>query len=136
MPEESTDLVVLTRQGYEAMSRGDLDGVMSFYAHDAVVTSHGIGTFEGHAAVRAFSQDWLASFEAMTVELEEVRDLGSGVAFAVIALSGRPLGSSVEVRLRFGSVAEWTNGLIVRIRNYTDIDEARAAAERLAEERG
>jgi hypothetical protein len=54
----------------------------------------------------------------------------------VIVLSGRPLASSVDVRLRFASVAEWTNGLIVRIRNYTDIDEAHAAAERLAEERG
>jgi hypothetical protein len=30
----------------------------------------------------------------------------------------------------------WEDGLIVRVTNYTDIDEARAAAERLAEERG
>ena len=28
------------------------------------------------------------------------------------------------------------NGKIARITNYTDIDDARAAAERLAEERG
>jgi hypothetical protein len=54
----------------------------------------------------------------------------------VIVLGGHPLASSVDVRLRFASVAEWTNGLIVRIRNYTDIDEAHAAAELLAEERG
>jgi ketosteroid isomerase-like protein len=138
MAEESTtpDLAELTRQQRDAWNRRDFDAAMSFYAHDAVFTSHGIGAFEGHTAIRGFNEDWLASFEGMTGEFEEVRDLGSGVALAVIVLSGRPLASSADVRLRFASVAEWTNGLIVRIRNYTDIDEAHAAAELLAEERG
>jgi hypothetical protein len=31
---------------------------------------------------------------------------------------------------------QWENGLVVRITVYTDIDEARAAAEGLAQERG
>jgi hypothetical protein len=31
---------------------------------------------------------------------------------------------------------DWSDGLIVRNTTYPDIDEARAAAERLAEERG
>jgi hypothetical protein len=34
------------------------------------------------------------------------------------------------------SVATWTNALIERTTTYPDIDEARAAAERLAQERG
>jgi hypothetical protein len=33
-------------------------------------------------------------------------------------------------------VSEWVEGLIVRVAVYDDVDEARAAAERLAEERG
>jgi hypothetical protein len=33
-------------------------------------------------------------------------------------------------------VGVWVDGLIERTTNYTDIDEARADAERLAEERG
>jgi ketosteroid isomerase-like protein len=138
MSQEATtpDLVELTRQLQDAWNRRDLDAAMSFYAQDAVFTSHGIGAFEGRTAIRGFNEDWLTSFEAMMGEYEEVRDLGSGVGFAVVVLSGRPLASSVDVRLRFASVTEWTNGLIVRIRNYTDIDEARTAAERLAEERG
>ena len=32
-------------------------------------------------------------------------------------------------------VQEWVDGLIVRLTNYTDIDETRTAAERLAESR-
>ena len=36
----------------------------------------------------------------------------------------------------FAAVGIWVDGKNVRTTNYTDIDEARAAAERLAEERG
>jgi hypothetical protein len=49
---------------------------------------------------------------------------------------GRPVGSSGEVQLRYGTVSVWEDGKIARITNYTGIDEARAAAERLAQERG
>jgi hypothetical protein len=38
--------------------------------------------------------------------------------------------------MRFAAVTTWVDGLIERNTNYTDIDEARAGAERLAEERG
>src|SRR5213080_4581579 len=49
-------------------------------------------------------------------------------------LKGRPIGSGGEVQLRYAAVTEWVGGMVVRDTNYTDIDEARAAAERLAEE--
>jgi hypothetical protein len=45
------------------------------------------------------------------------------------------VGSGGSVQLRYGSVAEWIDDLMVRNTTYTDIDEARTAAERLAEER-
>jgi hypothetical protein len=54
MPEDSTtpDLVALGRQAYEAMSRGDLDAVMSLFVADALYdgSAQGIGTFEGAEA--------------------------------------------------------------------------------------
>jgi hypothetical protein len=37
--------------------------------------------------------------------------------------------------MRYVSVNCWHEGIFLRITNYTDADEARAAAERLAEER-
>ena len=41
-----------------------------------------------------------------------------------------------RVQARHQQVFEWVQGVIIRITGYPDIDQARAAAERLAEERG
>ena len=64
--------------------------------------------------------------------------LGNGVAFAVAVQSARLAGSTGLVQGRYAAVSIWSDGLIERVTTYyyTDIDEARAAAERLAEERG
>ena len=51
-------------------------------------------------------------------------------------ITGHPVGSSGEVQIRFGSVASWTEAVVERLTAFMDIDEARAAAERLAQERG
>jgi ketosteroid isomerase-like protein len=140
MSEESTtpDLVELARRSFEAADRRDFGALMSFYAPDAVwdTSPMGLGVYENPTAIRGFFEDWMGAYEEYGMALEEVLDLGDGVAFAVAIQKGRPAGSSGEVRLRYASVSIWENSLIVRVTNYTDIDEARAVAERLAEERG
>ena len=140
MSEESTtpDLVELVRGSFEAADRRDFDALMSFYAPDAVwdMSPFGMGTFEGLAAILGFFEDWMGAYEEYEMALQEALDLGDGVAFAVAIQKGRPAGSSSEVRLRYASVSIWENSLIVRVTNYTDIDKARAAAERIAEEPG
>jgi hypothetical protein len=72
----------------------------------------------------------------MGAEAEEILDLGNGVTLAVLIFKSRPAGSGGEVRMRYAAVEVWVEGLVVSITNYVDIDEARAAAERLAESRG
>jgi len=138
--EESTtpDLVRLARQGYEAMSRGDLDAVMSLFAADAVydASAAGLGTFEGADAVRGFVEDWRRSWEDYLYEEEELLDLGHGVVLSVVRESGRLVGGKGRVDQRAAHLITWTNGKIERFKHYPDPDEARAAAERLAQERG
>jgi ketosteroid isomerase-like protein len=140
MPEESTtpDLVELGRRSIEAGNSGNIDAMLGFFAPDAVwdLSPVGMGTFEGHDAIRGFVEDWLGAYEELDMKAEEIHDLGNGVAWAVIALNGRPVGSSGYVQLRYAAVTIWTDGLGERTTNYLDIDEARAAAERLADERG
>ena len=139
MPDESTtpDLAELVRTQLEALTRNDLDAALRFYAPDCVVEQE-MGTLEGVSAFRAFLEEWLGSCEEIEWELEEVLDLGNVVGFVVIRLDSRPVGSSGHVQMRFGSVNARTEGLVVWIRHYTetDIEKARAAAERLAQERG
>jgi ketosteroid isomerase-like protein len=138
MSEESTtaDLVELVRRYVEAANRRDFDAIEAFYAPDAVLRGAQIGTFEGRAAARGLLEDVIAPYEEFRAETEEVLDLGFGVAFAVVVARGRVGGSSAEVPFRYASVTIWREGLVARQTNYTDIDEARAAAELLANERG
>jgi ketosteroid isomerase-like protein len=140
MADESTtpDLVRLARQGYEASNRGDLDGVMSLFAADAVydMSAAGLETFEGAEAIRGFIEDWHRSWEDYRYEEEELLDLGHGVVLSVLRESGRLVGGKGRVEQRVAHVIATANGRIERQTHYTDITEARAAAERLAEERG
>ena len=139
MPDESTtpDLVELGGKLFDAASRRDVNAMMSLYAPDAVWEAHPLGeAFEGAAAIRGFLEGWFSSYEAYQAMPEEILDLGSGVVLAVMIHEGRLAGSNSELRVRDAHIYEWAEGMIVRATVYADIDEARAAAERLAQERG
>jgi ketosteroid isomerase-like protein len=140
MTEESTtpDLVEMVHRCVEAMNRRDIDEWAMFFGTDSVwdLSQIGLGTYESRPAIRAFIGDWIGSYEEFELALEEVVDLGCGVVFAVVLQNGRLAGSAGEVQMRYASVNAGADGLFQRITNYADIDEARAAAERLAQERG
>jgi ketosteroid isomerase-like protein len=139
MPEESTtpDLVELGRRQVEAANRRDFDAIESLYARDAVLESIGMAaSFDGGVAIRRFFEDFIGAYEEYEVEPEEILDLGNGVIFGVLHQSGRPVGSSGRVQMRFASVGVSVEGVLVRNTLYTDIDQARADAEQLAESRG
>ena len=141
MPEESTvpyDLVQLTRAWLEAATSGDLDRALSFLSPDPIwdMSPMGLGVFKGLAAVRGFYEDWMGAYQDYSIEPEDIYDLGNGVTCCVILQQGRPLGSGGTVQLRYGSCAVWVGGKAAHVWNYPDIDEARAAAERLAEGQG
>ena len=137
VPEESTkpDLVELVRKQLEALDRRDLDGVMNNVAEDGVLEGRFENLFEGRAAIRRFIEDWFRVWEELDVEFEEVSDLGGGVVFAVVIQDGRPVAGDGRVRQREGWVYLWVGGSIARLTTL-EVDQARAAAERLAEELG
>jgi ketosteroid isomerase-like protein len=93
-------------------------------------------TFEGRTAIRGFYEDMAVAYEEFEWRSKEILDLGNGVGFSVARASGCPVGSTRRVELRAAIVAVWEEGPIVRYVIYSDTDEARAAAERLAQERG
>jgi hypothetical protein len=130
------DLVTLTQQLGDAQG---VDATMPFYRADAVydMSRVGLGTFEGRPAIRRFLEDWLSSYQETEDEMQETIDLGNGIVFARVRETGRPSGSPDQSRVHavYGFVFVWTDGKVARVTVYTDVDEARAAAERLAESR-
>ncbi len=138
MSEESTtpDLVELMGRAFEAANRRDLDAVAGSFAEDATFDGRGVPEhYEGRAAIRGMLEEWFGSYEELEFGLEEVRDLGDGVVFAVVVQNGRPGGSAGHLRQREGWVFVWAGGLIARLAT-SEVDEGRAAAERLAQDRG
>jgi limonene-1,2-epoxide hydrolase len=138
MPEESTtpDLVELVRGILAAANREDWDAILDLYASDAVWDTDGMGTFEGPSAIRGFWQDWWSSYERLEIDVQEILDIGNGVVLATFPFGGLPRGSTAEVRTQMALVYEWAHGAVAHVTSYFDVDEARAAAERLAESRG
>jgi ketosteroid isomerase-like protein len=138
MTEESTtpDVVELVRKQVEALDRGDIDGVMSTVTEDGVLDGRlAGGFFEGRAAIRGFLEEWFEVYEELGFEIEEISHLGAEVVFAVVIQDGRLAGGGGHVRQREGWVYLCVGGLVARL-TTSDVDEARAAAERLAQERG
>ena len=139
MPDESTtpNLVEIMRRRFEALNKHDIDAVMSFFAPNAILDVGSLGLHEvGANAIRAFTEDWWGSYEEYENAPEEIVQVGEDIVLVSTTLAGRLPGSSETLRLHGGYLYEFQDGLIVRWAIYPGIDEARAAAERLAEERG
>jgi ketosteroid isomerase-like protein len=139
MSDEATipDLVELSHRRLEAVNRRDLEAVLSFFAADAVwdMSPIDMGIFEGRAAIREALQNWWDMFPGIVSELDEVLDVGNGVVFQAVTQRGRLGESTGEIRQRSARVLLMVHGQIETLTSYNDIEEARAAAERLAEER-
>ena len=137
MSEESTtpDLVELVRHLLDAASCMGGDAFVRFFAPDAVFLT-GVGRFEGRDAIRAYIEEFNSSYDEQSFAPDEVHDLGNGVAWFSAVVTGRPRGASADVHLRFAAVVTHAGGVVSQWTDYVTIDEARAAAERLAQERG
>jgi hypothetical protein len=139
MPEEPTtpDLEEALRGSVKAFNRRDFDGALSIWTPDGIWDSSlpGVGVFEGREAIRGLYEDWMGAFEDYDQVVEEFRDLGNGVTIAVLLQKGRPVGSAGYVQLQYASVGTWRDRLVQRVTIYTNIDQAYADAERLAQER-
>jgi ketosteroid isomerase-like protein len=95
----------------------------------------GLGTYQGLVTIKAFFKDWIGAFDEFEMKLEELVDLGNGVVFAVARQSATSAGAN-PLHLRHAAVSVWDDGVAVLVRNYPDIEEARAIAIELAESRG
>jgi ketosteroid isomerase-like protein len=122
------------------MNRGDFDAALAGYAPDAVWDASrigmGVGVIEGVAAIRRLLIDFYRRFDDPKVEVTGLHDLGNGIVFVLLTSEGRIPGGEGVVTEHAAHIYESVDGLVVRVVDYRDIDEARAGAEQLAKERG
>ena len=140
MAEESATPtpVELVRQAFDAGNGHDIDAIIGLHAPDAVwdLSDQGLGTFEGLAAIRGWLEDWFGVWVDLSLDVLDVVDLGHGVVFSRVREEGRLADGGGQVEQQRGWVILGGKGKIARAAIYLDPDEARAAAERLAQERG
>jgi len=135
-PEQpaSLDPVDLTRRAFAYADARDIDSLMRFISPESVwdATAWGFGRYVGRRAIRRFLEDWTGSFDEFGRDAEELVDLGNGVVYAVTETRGRSAGATGVVRLRGATVCVWRGAEAMLVTYHRDLEEARAAAERLA----
>jgi hypothetical protein len=137
MAESTTPgLTERMRRFTDTLEHRDFDSALDFFGPDPEwdMSAIGMGTFNGPVAIRGLLEDWTASYDEWEIEFEQPLDFGSGVVLASFLERGRPAGSTGSVQLRYVAVGQWAGDMILRVATYRDIDQARTAAEQLADE--
>jgi len=129
MSEENVEAV---RGGFEAYSRRDVDGFLSyldpeFELHSAIVGGAVGNVYRGHDGVRTWLADSDESFDDLRIEPTEFRDLGDRVlVFGRIRARGRE--SGLEIDSPTGWVTTVRNGKLVKAEGFLSYAAALEAA--------
>lgn len=126
------------RRSYEIVNRRDFDlalaaqdpEVVIRYAPDPAgrVPPDLVGEFRGHDGFRRAWGAWLEAFEDLTVEPEEVTDLGGERLLVGIRAVGRGTGSGVFAEDRGFTLYTFRAGRVLRHEFFADREQAETAA--------
>ena len=127
------------RRAVDAFNRRDLDAWLEIADPEVELAPLNLelegGAYRGHDGIRRFWKDYLAIFPDFSVELDEVRDLGTATV-ALVRLRGHGTGSDVPVEQPIWQVAEWRRNKCVRWRTCRSEAEALEAAAGAQEHAG
>ena len=126
MSEENVEVV---RRALQAFADGGLDAMAEFWDPDiewraAEGALDDVGEMHGQVAVRRYIQDWIDTFDDLSVVLEEARDVGHDRVFTIQRLKGRAKLSGTETDLRYAVVSTVRDGKVVRGREYLRVEDA------------
>jgi ketosteroid isomerase-like protein len=130
----SQENVEAFRRAVDAYNRRDIDGFLEIF--DPLAETHPLTlamfgqettTYRGHEGIREFIRDVDEVLPEMQVEPLEIRDLGERiVASGRLHACGRASGAEIESPISW--VVDFTNGRVIRMRDYLDFTEALEAA--------
>jgi ketosteroid isomerase-like protein len=129
----SQESITTAREMAAALNRGDLAAWAENFADDidyraveGAPDDH--GPIHGKAAMRAYVQDWIDTFDQFTVEPLDLIEAGEDQVIAITRISGRAKLSGVETDLTYAALYTIRGGKIARGREYWTRDEALEAA--------
>jgi ketosteroid isomerase-like protein len=130
MSQENVETV---KMALDAMAQQGLDAFAEYWADDVEWRAvegalDDRGPLRGKDACRAYVQDWLDTFDELTVEPKELIDAGADQVVGVLHLAGLAKLSRIETAVTYSVVYQVRDGKIVRGREYGTRQEALEAA--------
>ena len=129
MSQENVEIV---RRATNAYNRRDLDGIVANYAPDAVVdwsNSRGVeaGVYRGHSEIRAFVQRFLATWDEVRSEIDDMVEIEDDLLIAenVTYLRGR---DGIELQARSVWLIRFRDGEQISLTLYQTMQDALEAA--------
>jgi ketosteroid isomerase-like protein len=130
----SQENVEAFERGVEAFNNGDVEALIEeadpgveFYDVFGRMLGGEERMYRGHQGVRDLFDDLLGAFAETHSEYLEIRDLGDRtIAIGRLRAVGKESGAEIESPI--GTIAQWKNGKVTRIRTYLDPEEALEAA--------
>ena len=129
--------IELTHRALGFLNSRDFDAVTGLLSPTCVcdMSRLGLDVYTGVESIREFIDDWLGTLYEYAVVVDEIEDLGNGVV-RVEEVAHRARTPYGFAEASSSLVGVWDSDVLARVTLYTEPDEARSAAERLARERG
>ena len=138
MSQENVEVV---RLGIEAFNSGDVNAILTLADTEVEwrpafgAATGGATAYHGHAGIVSLGGAHRRS--SITSTLTPSNSSTTGISILVIGRgTGRAKGSGIQIDQPFAMLWKVLGGKAVFGQTFTDPDQARAAAERLAQERG
>jgi ketosteroid isomerase-like protein len=90
------------------------------------------GIYYGYDGFRKWINHWEEAWDEVNYELLEMIEVGDAFVVVPVHIAGRGAGSGVEIDSVFGWMYEFHDGQAHRFHAYPTVDDALAAARRLA----
>lgn len=129
MPRAEQELL---KRACEAFNRWELDELVKLYHPDGIwemskfAGPHDNAVYRGHEGLRRLFEQWHGAWEHVQLESTDMWRVGErSLVTCRLRARGKPSGARVEIR--WMQVGETREGLIYRVDNFSDMEEALAA---------
>jgi ketosteroid isomerase-like protein len=127
----SPENVEIMRRAFDAFNRQDAEAGQAVLAADVLwevaIGGPDDGLYRGRAGVRQWFRAWTAVLDDIRYDVDELTDAGDDVFAAVVAVA-RGRKSRLETRRQFFAVYTFRDRLIVRVRVFSERQQALEAA--------